>query len=140
MKTKHFLIGFLMLSLIAFSTLVQGASTWEVEEDKLFIYEITSWDEDLAEDVYVNDDIEYMLGEDAEVGAMKAQMITDVDEIDDFNNVVFSILNEICIADYQVLVSLCILKFMSQLQFLIIEFYCFLYFWSRGYRRHDLAI
>jgi hypothetical protein len=66
--------------------MVQGASTWEVEEDELYVYEIKSFDEDLAEDVFVNDDIEDILGEDAEVDAMMAQMITDVDEIDDFND------------------------------------------------------
>ena len=85
MKSKYFLVGFLFLILISFSTTVQGASTWEVEEDKLYIYEIASFDEDLAEDVFVNDDIEDILGEDAEVDAMKAQMTTDVDDIDDFN-------------------------------------------------------
>jgi hypothetical protein len=85
MKSKYFVVGFLLLILFSFSTMVRGAD-WEVEEDELYIYEIKSFDEDLAEDVFVNDDIEDILGEDAEVDAMTAQMITDVDEIDDFNN------------------------------------------------------
>ena len=85
MKTKYFLIGFLLLTLIAYSTSVQGASTWEVEEDKLYIYEIKSFDEDLADDVFDTDNIEDVLGEDADIDAMRAQMITDADEIEDFN-------------------------------------------------------
>ena len=86
LKSKYILVGFLLLILFSFCTMVRGASTWEVEEDELYIYEIASFDEDLAEDVFVNDDIEDILGPDAEVDSMKAQMITDVDETDDYNN------------------------------------------------------
>lgn len=88
MKSKTFLVIMFLLCLVSFTTVVQGANdyTWEVPEDNLFIYEIKSFDEDLAEDIFVNPDIEDVLGEDAEIGAMKANMITDIDDIDDFNN------------------------------------------------------
>lgn len=88
MKSKKFLTLFIFVSFICSSAFVQGSTdyAWEVEEDKLFIYEIRSFDEDLADDVYVNSDIEDLLGAGAEVGYMKANMITDVDEIADYNN------------------------------------------------------
>ena len=86
MKPKFFLIGFLLLSILAFSMTVRAASySWEVPEDTLFVYEIKSFDPDQADDVFVDDDPEAILGEDAEDGAMMARMITDVEEIEDFD-------------------------------------------------------
>jgi hypothetical protein len=62
--------------------MVQAASfEYKAEEDKLYIYEITQFDEDVLEDLYVTDyELEDILGKDAEVGAMYCVMITDVDE------------------------------------------------------------
>ncbi len=70
---------------MAISMTVQGSSEYEVEEDKLYIYEIVSFDEDAMLDMfaYHYGNIEEFLGKDAEVGAMTARMITDVSSADD---------------------------------------------------------
>ncbi|TXT57068.1 MAG: exported protein of unknown function [Promethearchaeota archaeon] len=88
MKSKNSVVIFMLFCLVSFSTAALGASDYSygVSEDELFIYEIKSYDEDLAEDAFVNPDIEDALGQGAEVGAMTATMITDIDDIDDYNN------------------------------------------------------
>ncbi len=85
MKKQLFLIGLILLTVMGMSMAVVGASEYEVTEDHLYIYEIREFDEDVMDDTFVYDygDIEGYLGEDAEVGAMTAWMITDVDEADD---------------------------------------------------------
>ncbi|TXT58091.1 MAG: exported protein of unknown function [Promethearchaeota archaeon] len=93
MKSKKVISAFVFLSLIGFSLMVQAASfEYKAEEDKLYIYEITQFDEDVVEDLYVPDyTLEDLLGKDAEVGAMYCVMITDVDETESGGNDAFAV-------------------------------------------------
>ncbi|TXT58864.1 MAG: hypothetical protein BAJALOKI2v1_290020 [Promethearchaeota archaeon] len=73
-----------LIVFFSFASYVVADYDYNVPEDELFIYEIKSYDEDVAEDVFVDPDIEVVLGEDAEIGAMFAVEIKDVDDIDNF--------------------------------------------------------
>ena len=86
MKYKYFLLSTLIF-LIVLSSVGNGYSySMNAKEDKLYIWEIKSFDEDLAFDVFGIDDVEDFYGFGAEVGAMIAYEITDIyNDIFDFD-------------------------------------------------------
>jgi len=92
MKTKYFLVGFLLLSMFAFSSSVKAAeSTLKIAEDDELIWEIKTLDEDALEE-YLDidgDDLELYIemeyGEDAEVGAQRKWLIKGIEEEDVWN-------------------------------------------------------
>ena len=88
MKYKYFLLSTLIF-LIVLSSVGNGYSySMNAKEDKQYIWEIKSFDEDLAFDVYGIDDIEDFYGFGAEVGAMQAYEITDIyNDIDGFDEI-----------------------------------------------------
>ena len=92
MKAKFFVLAFFILNLAIFSTTVQAAD-YEigVEEDTEIILEIKSFDEELADSIYGTDDIEDIIGDDAEVGARQKMVITDIDDGEDVTYVAYGV-------------------------------------------------
>ena len=85
MEKKHLLVLTLILGFFANGVFVCGATyEYSVQEDSLYKYEIKTFDAALADQVFKdNDGIEDLLGDGAEVGAMKARMMTNIIEVDD---------------------------------------------------------
>lgn len=80
-------MGFILLSLVAFSMPTRAADyNLGVAKDDEMISEIKSFDEDLADDYLGEDDIEDVIGKDAEVGAKKKEVVTKIEEVDDLTS------------------------------------------------------
>lgn len=92
MKTKYFLLGFTILSIITLSTTVQAASyklSSNVKENTKYVWKITSFDATESKNVLGVDSVEDLLktigmkGSGIKVGAQRQSEITDIKKEDD---------------------------------------------------------
>lgn len=81
MKTKHILMGFLLLTAFAFMVPVKAADyEMGVEEDQELIWSLNSLDEDAMADIWGDDWDEDDFWDDAEVGAKMKMEITKIED------------------------------------------------------------
>lgn len=89
MKTK-FLVTILLISWFAlpvFTTASENTYEIGVSEGDQFVYELKSWDDDLAEEYLGTNDTVCELGSGAEVGAFFAWKAVDIDQSDDIPSI-----------------------------------------------------
>ena len=87
MKVKCFLVCFIALIFVSFSITVRAADDFtrelKVKEDDRFVYILTTWNDDLAEDHLGSDDPEDELGTGAEKDKKFCYEVDDIDRVDD---------------------------------------------------------
>ncbi|TFF98946.1 MAG: hypothetical protein EU540_07530 [Promethearchaeota archaeon] len=84
MNITNYVIGFLLLNVLASSSIAHGKENWiAVKNENEFNYKIISFNEELAEEYLDTNDIEEIFGEDAQVGAHCFYKIKSIDYYDD---------------------------------------------------------
>ncbi|TFG24479.1 MAG: hypothetical protein EU529_04260 [Promethearchaeota archaeon] len=84
MNVKNYIIGFLLLNVLASSSIAHGKENWiAVKKEDEFTYKIISFNEELAEEYLDTNDIEEIFGTYAQVGAHCLYEIKSIDYYDD---------------------------------------------------------